>query len=155
MIIRTTANIDKSIDERICEAAKFCGIKPQQIVNILMMIMIKEKPLEFRSFCAVEYQERRDEDRWKCFHLELTGAVYEASIDLRKLMKLSVSYLLSYAVEVYMERAVEEIMRGDAADNYPQNYTIFIHHSLKKSTFTIFHTVPDQEVYPDHLRSSA
>jgi hypothetical protein len=155
MTIFTTANIDKSTDRRICDAAELCGIKPRQIASILMKILIKEKSLEIRSDRTVEYQARRDKDQWKCFHLELTGAVYGASIDLRNLMKLSVSYLLSYAVEVYLERAVEEVMNGAVEINYPENYTLFIHHSPERSTFTVFHTAPDPEDYQYHRRSSA
>jgi hypothetical protein len=154
MKIRTTANIDRKIAGRICEAAEICGISTHQLVHVLLKIMIKEKPLSFRFNRSVEYQSRRNKDQWKCFHLELSEAVYESCMDMRKLMKLSVSFLLNYVVEVYLERAVAEIMDGSASDNYPDIYVIFTHHSPYKSTHTAFHTLPEPSDYPDHLRSS-
>jgi hypothetical protein len=154
MKIRTTANIDRNIWGRICEAAELCGISTHQLVHVLFKIMIREKPLKFRFNRSVEYQPRRNLNQWKCFHMELSEAVYESCMDMRKLMKLSVSFLLNYAVEVYLDRAVAEIMDGSASDNYPDIYVIFTHHSPHKSTHTAFHTLPDQSDYPDHLRSS-
>jgi hypothetical protein len=154
MKIQTTANIDKMIYGRICDSAEQCGVSSNLLVHVLLKIMIKEKPLSFRFNRRVEYQERRGRDQWKCFHLEMSEAVYESCLDMRKLMKLSVSYLLSYAVMVYMERAVREILEGAAPDNYPDIYVIFTHHSPHKSTHTAFHTLPDPSDYPEHLRSS-
>jgi hypothetical protein len=154
MKIRTTANIDRKITGRICEAAELCGISIHQLVHVLFKIMIREKPLKFRFNRSVEYQQRRNKDQWKCFHIELSEAVYESCMDMRKLMKLSVSFLLNYAVEEYLDRAVAEIMDGSAPDNYPDIYVIFTHHSPYKSTHTAFHTLPDPSDYPEHLRSS-
>jgi hypothetical protein len=154
MKIRTTANIDKKIYGRICESAEFCGVDVQQLVHVLLKLMIKDKPLKYRFNRTVEYQERREKNKWKCFHLELSEAVHESGIDMRKLMKWSVSFLLSYAVEFYMERAVEEILDGSAPDNYPDIYFIFTQHSPYRSTYTAFHTVPDPDDYPDHLKPS-
>jgi hypothetical protein len=58
-------------------------------------------------------------------------------------------------VDVYLDRAIEEILAGDVLNNYPENYTISIHHSPEKSTFTILHTVPEPRDYPNPLWSSA
>jgi len=155
MKIRTTANIDRDIIVRIRDAAEFYGVSTMELVHVLLKIMFQEKPFKLRFNCAVGYQGRRDRDRWICFHLELSQAVYESGLDMRKIMKLSVSYLLSYAVGVYMERAVEEIMSGYAKDNYPNIYIFTAKFTPKKSTYTVFHTLPDPEDCPNHLNSSA
>jgi hypothetical protein len=155
MLIRTTANIDKKIYEKIIASAEFLGIKPKQLVHVIFKILILEKPFKFRVHRTVQYQGRRGRDNWKCFHLELSEAVHESGIDMRKLMKWSVSFLLSYGVEVYMERAVREIESGYADVNYPDVYVIFARHTPKRSTFTVFHTLPEEYEYPDDLQSSA
>jgi hypothetical protein len=152
MKIQTTANIEYSVYEKIIEASSDSGIPVKKLVHVIFRILIAEKPLPAEFFSTVKYQRRPEGVKWKCFHLELDEAVYESAIDMRKLMKRSVSFLLDLGVGIYLDRALREIDEGVVADNYPNVYFIFIHHSPKTSTYTAFHTVPFPSDYPNHFK---
>jgi hypothetical protein len=150
MIIHTTANIDISIKEKIVYASEICGVSKRKIVHYLFKILIKDKPLIFSFFNTVKYQIKKENTDWNCFHLYLSEANYEACLDMRKLMKKSVSFLLAYAVDKYIDRVIEEFHSG-TTNNYYDFYLIFTHHSPNNSTFTAFHTFPDPIDYPRYF----
>ncbi len=50
----------------------------------------------------VKYQNRSELSAWHTFHLRVRMDEYEYLLDLRKLLKMSVSLILAYAVEKYL-----------------------------------------------------
>ena len=68
----------------------------------------------------VRYQRRCEPDKWHVFHLQVRMDDYEYFLDLRKLLKMSVSLLLAYAVEKYLDK--QKVLN---TDNYwYKNYVI-------------------------------
>jgi E3 ubiquitin-protein ligase DOA10 len=151
MIIETTANIDVSTYRIIKDTAKSLKVSVRQLVNLLLKIVVKEMPFDYRLYRTVEYQADRPEVEWKCFHLRLSGAVYESGHDMRKLMKYSLSFLLCYAVRVYLEKAVKILREDVNLVSYPDMYCISAIHNEEISTFTIFHTFPEEKDLPRHF----
>ena len=69
----------------------------------------------------VQYQQSRNTSEWHTFHFQVRVDEYEYFLDLRKLLKMSVSLILAYAVEKYLDK----LMRKFITDNYRyQNYII-------------------------------
>jgi hypothetical protein len=52
----------------------------------------------------VRYQKRGSRAAWHAFHLRLREDEYEYLLDLRKLLKMSVSLILAYAVKKYLDK---------------------------------------------------
>jgi hypothetical protein len=151
MYIETTANIDEATYRAIKGTAKMMRVSGRKLVNLLIKIVVKEMPFDYRLYRTVEYQADRVEGDWKCFHLRLTGAVYESGHDMRKLMKYSLSFLLCYAVRVYMEKAVKILTEDENLVSYPECYGISAIHTEEISTFTVFHTPPEEKDLPRHF----
>jgi hypothetical protein len=151
MYIETTANIDLGTYRTIKAAAKELGVSARKLVNLLLKIVVREMPFDYRIYQTVEYQGDRPKEDWVCFHLRLTGAVYESGHDMRKLMKYSLSFLLCYAVRVYMEKAVRILREDVNLVSYPESYGISAIHTEEISTFTIFHTRPEEKDLPRHF----
>jgi hypothetical protein len=151
MDIDTTANIDNGTYRIIKDTAKELKVSARKLVNLLLKIVVKEMPFDYRIYRTVEYQADRPEEDWKCFHLRLTGAVYESGHDMRKLMKYSLSFLLCYAVRVYLEKAVKILKEDENLVSYPECYGISAIHTEEISTFTIFHTPPEEKDLPRHF----
>jgi len=151
MVIETTANIDLGTYRKIKATAKGVKVPACRLVNLLLKIVVKEMPFDCRLYRTVEYQADRPVDDWVCFHLRLSGAVYESGHDARKLMKYSLSFLLCYAVSVYLDKAVKILAEDENLISYPECYGIFGIHTEEISTFTIFHTPPEEKDLPRHF----
>ena len=61
----------------------------------------------------VQYQNRRNPDAWHTFHLQVREDDYEYFLDLRKLLKMSVSLILAYAVEKFLDK----LLKNNNTDN--------------------------------------
>ncbi len=69
----------------------------------------------------VQYQEKRDPSEWRVFHVRVREDVYEYWLDLRKLLKMSVSLILAYAVKKFLSK----LLKIKTTDNYQfKNYLI-------------------------------
>jgi hypothetical protein len=151
MDIETTANIDTGTYRTIKDTAKMLGVSGRKLVSVLLKIVVREMPFDYRIYRTVEYQADRPVGEWKCFHLRLSGAVYESGHDMRKLMKYSLSFLLCYAVRVYLEKAVRILREDETLVSYPECYGLFAIHTEEISTFTVFHTPPEEKDLPRHF----
>lgn len=68
------------------------------------------------TWSRVRYQKRDETGNWRHLHLTLRPDEYEFFLDLRKVFKFSVSSLVAYAVEKYLEEIVKKLSKG--SDNY-------------------------------------
>ncbi len=91
-----------------------------------MIIFLIKKTMDDVSLEAhmgkmVRYQEKRNTKEWHTFHVRLRMDDYEYFLDLRKLLKMSVSLILAYAVEKFLD----EVLKNSISDNYRyKNYTV-------------------------------
>ena len=69
----------------------------------------------------VQYQKRRNQDEWYTFHLQVREDDYEYFLDLRKLLKMSVSLILAYAVEKYLDKLTK---KNSTDNNRYRNYVV-------------------------------
>lgn len=69
----------------------------------------------------VQYQERSDKESWKTIHLTVREDEYEYLLDLRKLLKMSVSRILAFAVKKYLAKLNEKNITDK---NHYKNYVI-------------------------------
>jgi len=123
MKISTTINIRKDLHARIAEAAGTSGLSPQVLVSSLLRKYLDDRRVKHSSFTRVRYQKRRGREQWKRMHVSPMCDEYEYSTDLRKVCKMSVSFLIAYAIEQYLD---ELLMKwGKNVDSYRySNYAI-------------------------------
>jgi len=151
-MIETSANLDATTYERIIAAAEENNIHVRHIIHILFKRMLLDIPLKNKVFSRVKYQERIRGRKWKLFRLRLSESMYEGCIDMRKLHKMSVSFILDVAVDLYLDRAIAELKgvcldEGVNPDNYMDFYALIRKVTPKTSYFLAFHLPPD----PDNI----
>jgi hypothetical protein len=121
MLIATTLNINKSCLQKIQNAAQVSG-KSCNAIIIILLKKVMDDP-QYKALCGkqVRYQDRSDQNSWHRFHVRFRPDEYEYFLDLRKILKLSVSGILAKAANKYLPALLKE----NISDNYHfQNYII-------------------------------
>lgn len=117
--MRTTINIHIGIFAHLDRAAKRNGIPVSDLIGQLLNRVMADKDTRPCRGRPVAYQARNARPAWRILHLNVKDDVYECWLDLRKVLKMSVSLIVAVAVERYIVSAAP----GTRADNYPhQNY---------------------------------
>lgn len=118
--METTLNIDSDIYDKITMAAASYGISRSELIILLIKKTMDDIPDPGCMGTMVRYQKRRNHRQWHVFHLQVRMDDYEYFLDLRKLLKMSVSLILAYAVNKFLNK-----LKISKTDNYPyKNYLI-------------------------------
>ncbi len=110
--MKTTVHIHSAILFKILEASRLNEMTRSEIILKLMNNVIRDISKPIIGGKMVKYQERRKPNDWHTVHLELREDEYEYLLDLRRLLKLSVSLILANAVDKYLMK-VEKIIQSD------------------------------------------
>ncbi len=116
MIINTTINIRRDFFERIVAAAEQTGVTPGTVVSALLRHYTNKATRQEAAWGRVRYQRQQPGVEWKKMHFKPCLDEYEFCIDLRKVLKFSVSCLVAHAVEQYLDELV--LLWGKRIDNY-------------------------------------
>ncbi len=123
MMIRTTINIALDVHQKLKEAASKHGMDVEDIILGLMRYFSRKYRKEIVAWEAVRYQERSEEAMRERVHVSWFGDEYEFLIDLRKVHKKSVSFLITEAVTLFLDKILSIFDSNE--DNYQQHvYTI-------------------------------
>ncbi len=123
MYIETTININPYVLGMISKAVLLTGQSKNNIISSLMHRLGDDHDKLIATWMRVRYQKRNEKGDWHHLHLTLRYDEYEFFLDLRKVFKFSVSCLVAYAVEKYLEEILNKILKG--ADNYRyKNYML-------------------------------
>ncbi len=145
MKIDTTINIKQEVLEKIDECAAQFSISRSQLVSLLINSMIKENHTDKNRFTRVKYQKRDENTTWKRPHLMFEQDMYEKCIDIRKLLKLSVSFIVLVAFNRYIDKVVSGLMNGVNTDNNAQNYICIGRKSRGIYSYVIFWDFPPEK----------
>lgn len=119
--METTLNIHAHILEKISLAARFRGMSRSEMIILLIKKAMDDIPDPARIGRMVRYQRRSMPTEWRTFHVQLRMDDYEFFLDLRKLLKMSVSLILAYAVKKFLDKLV----KANTTDNYQyRNYVV-------------------------------
>jgi hypothetical protein len=123
MYIETTININPYVLGMISRAVLITGQPRNQIISNLLGRLAYDHVKMVATWSRVRYQNRNTGGKWSHLHLSLRPDEYEYFLDLRKIFKFSVSFLVSYAVEKYLDEILDNLCKGD--DNYRyKNYML-------------------------------
>jgi hypothetical protein len=120
-LMETTLNVRIDIYSKINLAAITKGISRSKLAAMLIKKMMDDISDAGRIGRMVQYQKRCGKSEWHKFHLSVREDEYEYFLDLRKLLKMSVSLILSHAVEKYLDTLIK---RDITDNNRYRNYII-------------------------------
>ncbi len=109
----TTLNIHADILVKIAETALSKGVNRREMIILLLHKIMEETRYSVRIGRLVQYQKRRPRREWRRVHARFEADEYEYFLDLRKLMKMSLSHILAVAVEKF----IDAISKDKGADN--------------------------------------
>ncbi len=133
ILFETTINIDKEVYRKLTDAAGRRGVSRSRLIAMLLEHLVWKDKIPESVRGTVQYQESRPKENWVKLHLVLPNHVHDFFDDVRKLWKLSVSYLVALAVEKFLADLNEEIIRTFADKYWHGGHTIihFIHNELQ------------------------
>jgi hypothetical protein len=102
--MQTTLNMRVDILKKITAQARARGVSRSEMIMFLLKMTMDDVTDPGRFGSMVQYQERGMPGRWHAFHIKLRVDDYEYLLDLRRLMKMSVSLILAYSVQRYLTR---------------------------------------------------
>jgi hypothetical protein len=147
MNITTTINIRKDLLERLDRAAVASGSSIKCLLSALLREYMDDGRAKHSAFTRVCYQERRSRDQWRRLHLSLGCDEYEYCIDLRKVCKMSVSFLAAYAIEEFLDDLMKK--SGKNMDSYRyRNYAIMKIKVQKVICWVIYWGIPRKLLTP-------
>jgi hypothetical protein len=120
--MKTTLNIRVELLGHISRAAKTNRISCSEMIFILIKRAAADIDNPGNIGRLVRYQERRAPKAWHPFHIDVREDMYEYWQDMRKLLKMSVSFILACAVQKYLLDKPTKIIYGD--NNLCKNYFI-------------------------------
>jgi hypothetical protein len=87
--------------------------------------LTKDGSFDSKLYETVKYQAGDPALAWKIKHIEFEPVFYEKAQDLRRNFKYSVSRLIAYAIDKYLDEIVEELLNSGSKveDNYDRDYT--------------------------------
>ena len=122
-MIDTTVNIWPDLFDALEDASRWAGVARREMISSLLNMVSRRERRSFRCWMRVRYQKRDGMHPWRRIHVRFRDDEYEFALDLRKVRKMSVSFLLSYAIEKYLVEIRGE--SGGYTDNYHyRNYAI-------------------------------
>ena len=113
MLIETTLNIHKSILDRLDTGTAITGRPRNSIIKLLIQRFMMDNQRMIKTNSRVKYQERDLKENWQRINIVFNEYEYEYCQDLRKFFKMSVSYILAFAVLRYLD----EILHGNKSTN--------------------------------------
>ena len=119
--METTLNVHLDILDKLQHAADKRGISCSAMIVVLLQKVMRARDKNVCMGRLVQYQKRRRKEDWHRFHIVWRADDYEYFLDLRKLLKLSVSRILAEAVEKYLKK----LRKKDFTDkNRIRNYVL-------------------------------
>lgn len=119
--METTLNIHVDIMAMITSAAGSRGISCSKMIVVLLQKTMRGRDKKVRLGRLVQYQDRCRKEDWHRFHIAWRPDDYEYFMDLKKLVKMSVSLLLALAVKQY----ITKLKKRDFTDkNRLRNYVV-------------------------------
>lgn len=106
-MIKTTLNLKTTTILDLERIADKLGFSCSNTIKFLLGRMAESKLKQFTSR-SITYQKKDENCFFHVFHINYTDSQYEMYLDLRKVMKMSLSYIVAYAVETFKNEILDE-----------------------------------------------
>jgi len=138
----TTLYIREDLLERVDSSAQKLGVSRSRLISILLIKYMECNKSSGHAFTALKYQPRDTTAGYTTKNIYLRKDVYEMWCDVRKVFKLSASFIIALAVEKYLE---EIINSGNVPHNYCSFYFTNVKYSQKACIITTLWGHPGKE----------
>jgi hypothetical protein len=101
--METTLNINIHVLGKIRNAALLRGINITGIIVLILKKTMDETSRSVKTGRLVQYQGRCSHHEWRRVHVRFEADEYEYFLDLRKLMKMSLSLILSIGIDKFLD----------------------------------------------------
>lgn len=126
LFFETTINISKEVYQKISEAAAKYHISRSRLITMLIEYLVSREKIPASTRGTVQYQQRQAKDQWKTLHVVLPAHVHDFFDDVRKLWKMSLSYLVAMVAEKFLTQ-MDELLKNASADKYWHGCHTIIH----------------------------
>jgi hypothetical protein len=144
MSIETTLNLTRDDKRALKETAYMLGITVSMLVSRLMNRVLHEK-YAGKLFSRVKYQKRREKGELTKLHICLRPDAYEGFIDLRKVLKLSVSFVVSIAIKKFLIEIIDASINDKNTDKYSLPYFYIVKNFDGIHYFLLIRGIPAQK----------
>jgi hypothetical protein len=120
--MRTTIYINHVNLVKLEKASSVLNMSMNQLISIFITRLTKDDSFYSRLFQSVKYQDSDSDMSWKIKHIEFEEVFYEKALDLRRNYKFSVSRLIAYAVDNYLDDIIEKMLNPENKDKIEDNY---------------------------------
>ncbi len=103
-------------------------------------------------FTSVKYQDTGKDIKWHRLHVSLSTDIYEKALDLRKVLKMSVSFIIAKAVENILNDIINDFLKTNKTDNYFRNYIFIPNYHDGVLYFTIFWQYPPERIIKEFTK---
>lgn len=147
MKIKSTINIKISQVEKINSIAKEFNITKSWIINSLIKMVIKNNNYKIKFLSSVQYQKKiqNSNDTWHCLPVSFQNDIYEKCFDMKKLFKFSSSFIISDAIDKYLDQLIINLKQDLDSDNYSSTYILFYTKSEYQHKFTLLWDIIPEE----------
>ena len=150
--MKTKVNINIEILAQIIVGSEKLNVSRTALIKRLMKCFEGEYRKYITINTNVRYQEKDLPESWKQFHLYLTEPEYECFINMRNFCKMSLSYIIAFSVEKYLDGLlhpeIDPKHKVQNMDNYPDilfpGYGILWKKTNSGYRFTIYWGYPDK-----------
>ena len=140
-MIKTSVYINTDKLVKVMEYSAANGLTYNEVITLLLKKMQADGGCNIRKFSAVKYQNDDPDKNWVTKTVYFEEICYEFFTDMRKFFKISVSFLLAKAIDLFLETILmEENQRNYAdhdwditrkEDDFSEIWTIFWKNMLK------------------------
>ncbi len=141
MTIETTLCISNKNKIRLVNYSQKLDISTNELIRKLLVKYLHSYKKQYKIYSRVTYQKLGEGNSLKRIHVWFSPEFYEKCFGLRLFLKLSLSNILSQAIDLYLE----DILKGQY-DNYEKNF--FFQSSIYKTCpiFIIAWNYPGNEI---------
>jgi hypothetical protein len=111
--MRTTINFESTRLSNLKDKCDNAGLPVQAVIKKAVKLYIDSANFKKPPWHTISYQEEAGE--YVKFHFTMLPHEYDTYLDIKKLHRLSFSYIVALALDMFLE----QILNGDVVQSYP------------------------------------
>ena len=139
----TTINIDLPNLKRLTGASIALSTSRTALISVILKYMSRKPLKHFEAKLGIEYQPRSLDHQWHVFHLRLSRDEYDFFQDMRRICKMSISYIIAFAIQNYLNEIIK-LFRGKVDSYRYHNYAIMQINIGDVICWAIYWGIPDK-----------
>ncbi len=149
MKIDTTVNLKRINTNKIEKVSNEINVTKNFLISEIVKIIISNCYFTKKEPSRIKYQDRDKKNTWKIMHMYIDYDVYEKCLDMRKIEKMSVSFIINRGINKYLYEVKMKILNKIKTNDYKHNYVCTAKRHNNQNVISIFWDMPDIDVIKD------